>query len=102
MTAAERTVPWIAAGVVVWALHFGAIYGSTAFACARRLDAQVPWAIGMATLVGGAAALALMAKGLRRRASFAGWMTTMVASAALLAMLWEASAVLGVPPCGLR
>lgn len=94
---------WIAAGALVWAAHFGAIYGYTAFACARGFDASVDLAVGAATIIACIAALALVARGLRRSASpFTGWMSAMVTMTALLAVLWEGSSVLGGTPCGLR
>jgi hypothetical protein len=86
----------ISAGAIVWALHFAAIYGVTALACARNLPGLVPWAVGIATALAAAAAVALIAV---RTPDFAGWVASGVAALALLAILWEAASVLVVPAC---
>lgn len=88
----------ISAGVIVWVLHFGFIYGVTALACARGLPAVVPWVIGGATAVAGAACLALIARE-RRRQGFEAWLAIGVAAAALLAIVWETLPVFMVPIC---
>lgn len=93
---------WMAAGMAVWALHFAAIYGFTGLACARQWEAQVPWAVGGATLLAAAATGLVVLKGWRGRAIFTGWLTAATAALSLLAILWEGLSVLGVPPCGLR
>ena len=99
----------ISAGVIVWAVHFGIIYGYTGLACARRFDpsgmtwlALVPWVIGVTTLVGAVLTLALIAPALRARgrADFAQWMGACVAALALVAILLEGVAVVWVPVCG--
>lgn len=103
MQARDRHPLWILAGGAVWALHFGTMYGYTAYACSRGEPHGIDWAIGVATLVAALATIALALDGHRRRASFNGWMTASVASAALLAIVWEGATVLpGVAPCGLR
>ena len=99
----------ISAGIIVWAVHFGAIYGYTGLACAR-LDAEsadlwrglVPWVIALTTVLAAAAALAFAMPVLRsrRRAPFVEWMSGWIAVLALLAIVLEASAVLWVPACG--
>jgi hypothetical protein len=88
----------ISSGAIVWALHFAAIYGITALACARGLPAAVPWTIGIATALAVAAAAACVALGLRA-AGFAGWLTAAVAGLALMAIVWEAVPVFVVPAC---
>ena len=91
---------WISSGILLWALHFTAIYGFTALACARDFPRAVPWVIGAATLVAAALAVALIATRWRRRGDFLDWITAGVAAFALLAILWEAFPVLVVPACG--
>lgn len=87
------------AGVVIWALHFAAIYAFTGVACARHVPGPVPLAIALATLVGaGACALIVIAE-LRQRQGFESWMTGGLAAVALLAIVWEAVPVLVVTPC---
>ena len=46
-----------------WALHFAVVYGYTGLACARALDRSVPWVVGVSTLVLGAVAALLFARG---------------------------------------
>lgn len=92
-------VLWIASGVIVWALHFTALYGFTALACARGFPRAVPGFIVTATLVAGALAVALMVKGYRRRSEFIDWMTASVAGLALIAILYESIGVFLVPLC---
>ena len=90
----------IALPIVVWALHFGAIYGFTGLACARGWESAVPWTVGGATLVAGAAAAALVLKNVST--DFLRWMTATLAALALLAILFEGLPVLMVPACGSR
>lgn len=88
----------MSSGAIVWAMHFAAIYGITALACARGLPAVVPWAIGTATVLAFAAAVAITALG-ARAAGFTGWMTAAISGLALIAMAWEAIPVFVVPAC---
>lgn len=88
----------VAAGPIVWALHFAAIYGFAGVACARSLPAAVPWAVGVATLLAGAACLLILHRELRRT-PFTSWLAAGLAAFALLAVLWEAAPGLVVPPC---
>lgn len=93
---------WITAGVIVWALHFTAIYGYAGYACARGMAQSVPWVVALATL---AATLALVVVGVRaflRRAGFVPCITAAVAAIALYAILLEAITALWVAPCVAR
>lgn len=99
----------ISAGGIVWAMHFGIVYGYTGLACARRFDpsgatwvALVPWVIGAATLLAVAATVVLIAPALRAegRVDFSRWMGAWVAALALVAIVLEGVAVLWVPVCG--
>lgn len=87
------------AGVVIWALHFAAIYGFTAIACARRLPASVPLAVALATVVGAGACALIVISEMRHRQGFESWMTLGLAAIALLAIVWEAVPALVVTPC---
>jgi hypothetical protein len=98
----------ISGGVIVWAVHFGIIYGYTGLACARRFDpsgtiwiALVPWVIGGATLVAAVLTLALIVPALRARGriDFLRWMGARVAALALVAILLEGVAVVWVSVC---
>lgn len=94
-----RTALSLSAGPITWALHFAAIYGFTGVACARGLATAVPWAIGIATLAAGAACVAIVVAGMRRREEFEAWLSASLAGLALLAIAWEALTVLLVRPC---
>jgi hypothetical protein len=92
-----RELAWLSAGAAIWAVHFGALYGMTAVACARGLSEAVPWtvAIGGAT----AAALLLTVIARARRGTFVGWIAAASAAAALFAVVLESAAGLLMPPC---
>ena len=89
----------ISAGAIVWALHFAALYGITALACARGFAGQVPWAIGIATLVAIGLVLFVIWISFKDIGAFANWLSAAVAGLALLAIVWEAFSVLLVPAC---
>jgi hypothetical protein len=91
------TILRISSGVVVWALHFGFLYGFTGLACARGFPHLVPWAAGAATVVAATAAAAILLKNLS--SEFTRWLTASLAVAALLAILWEGATVFMVPMC---
>lgn len=90
----------MSSAIIVWAVHFTAIYGFTGLACARGFASAVPWVIGAATLLAATAVLAIIAHGYRRRAAFEAWMSATLGGFALLAIAWEAIPVLVVPACG--
>jgi uncharacterized protein involved in cysteine biosynthesis len=107
------------AGLLIWAAHFGVIYGVTALVCARRLAdvailglGLVPFTIAIATLIALLAAglvLALAVGDLRaaRHAPerdqtrvFLSYMTATVAGLAIVAIAWDAlPALIVVPAC---
>jgi hypothetical protein len=87
----------VSLGIVVWALHFAAIYGFTALACARGFGASAPWVVGAATAVAAAAAIAVIVTHLSPE--FTRWMTAAVAGLALVAIVWEGLPALMVPAC---
>jgi predicted transporter len=90
----------MSAGALVWAAHFAAIYGATAFACARGDPRVVPWVVALSTLVGVAFSVAIIVRSYPRRDDFTHWMAAAVAAMATIAMLWEAMAGLVVRTCG--
>jgi hypothetical protein len=99
----------MSAGIIVWAVHFGVIYGFTGLACARRYEPSgamwvglVPWVIGIATVLAAAIALKFVLPLARRPrdARFVDWMTGWVAVLAIGAIVLEAITVLWVPACG--
>jgi cytochrome c len=89
----------IAAGIGIWALHFGAIYAIAAIACARNAASVIPWSIGAVTAIALVAALVVIAGSIRKRSGFAAWMTIAVAAIAAVAIVFEAIAVALVPAC---
>lgn len=91
---------WISAGVIVWAAHFAAIYGFTALACARGLPQAVAPVVATATVLALAALVPVLARGIRRRGEFEGWLSAAIAGFALVAIAWEGMTVLFVAPCG--
>ncbi len=104
------------APLLIWAVHFLAIYAFTAIACERRFAdtnwlgvGVVPWTIGALTLVATAAALVTIWLALRdvpgraprsETSQFVHWMTAAFGALTLLAILWEALPVLLIPVCG--
>lgn len=90
------------AGVAVWGLHFGAVYGGTALACARGVPQAAPWAVALATVCAIVALLWVVRAGWRERPAFEPLLSASLAGFALLAVLWEAAPALWVPACGGR
>jgi hypothetical protein len=90
---------WISSGIVVWALHFTALYSLTALACARGQAQAVPWIVVFATLIAAMVAIGILVKGYRGRPAFIEWMTMSVAALALIAIAYEAAAGLLSPLC---
>lgn len=89
----------MSSGVIVWALHFSAIYGLTGLACARGLDWLVVPSIAVATALALIAMVPILAIGIRARAQFEYWMTASIAALALVGIVWEAITVFLVPIC---
>lgn len=84
--------------IAIWAVHFTASYGFTAFACARQMSGAVPWVVGVASALALAAliAIAVRSAGASRLpdALAAG-----LSGLAMIAVVWEASALIWVPAC---
>lgn len=92
-------VAWMASGALVWALHFAALYGVTALACARGFAHAVPWVAGAASLAALAAMLLIIARHLKRRTEFESWMALSIASLALVGIAYTTVPVYLVRPC---
>lgn len=122
-TEVEGFAPILAAlaGMLVWAIHFGAVYVATAIACARGFAELVVAGLPLIpAMVLGATALALAAVGWiaarayrRLRSDLSGedgeddpqfliWFTLAVALASALAIVWEGIPVLIVGACAPR
>lgn len=95
-----RAILLMSSGVIVWALHFAAIYGFTALACARGFPQAVPWVVAIATAAAVAAVLFFIVVSWKQENhDFEAWMTRGIAGFALVAILWEAIPVWVVPTC---
>lgn len=99
----------MSAPILVWAAHFGTIYGYTGLACARRFHdsgaawiAAVPWVIGIATIVATVLMVCLIAPALRapRRPGFVEWISAAIAGLALIGVFYETIPVFMLPVCG--
>jgi len=91
---------FMSSGVVVWALHFSAIYGVTGLACARAWTWLVAPSAAFSTALAFIAIGVILAVALPRRAQFEYWMSACLAGFALAGIAFEALAVLLVPVCG--
>lgn len=104
-------VLWAVLGLLVWAVHFFAVYAANALACERAWAGAVPAAVAVAT------ALALAALGgvlwaarpaLRRAAAEGGeeeprfslWLSAATAALAALAVVFQAIPAALVGACG--
>jgi NO-binding membrane sensor protein with MHYT domain len=88
----------MSSGVIVWVLHFTAIYAFTALACARGFGGATFGAVAAATALAAVLALVIIVKNFD--AEFTRWLTAAIAGAALVAILWEGMTALLVPnPC---
>lgn len=123
MSAARDTMPAFevlrnAAGLALWAAHFGTIYAVNALACERGLAGTrllgLPWMqalVGLATL---ATLLPLgfllwsavsrldgpVTEGGEAEPRFTRWFAAATTGYAILAVLFQAAPALVVPPCG--
>jgi len=89
----------MSSGVIVWGLHFAAIYGATGIACARGAPQAALVAVALSTLLAVALLLPIIVWNWRRRAQFESWFAAATAALALLAVVWEALPALWVPAC---
>lgn len=89
----------IAAGGIAWALHFAAVYGATALACARSHAEVVPGIIAGATILAAGACVAVAIAGWRHREDFAASLSAGMGAIGFFAILLQAAPVLEVPPC---
>lgn len=88
--------------IALWAAHFTLAYGFTAYACARAMPGAIPWVVGAASA---AALLALAALAVpaairaARAPALADVLTSGLGGLAAIAVVWEASSLLGVQAC---
>jgi hypothetical protein len=95
----DRPAVAMSAPVVIWALHFGAIYGATGVACARGAPQAAVVAVGVATLLAAVLLLVVVVRAWARRVRFEAWIAAALGGFALLGVLWEAVPVLIVEAC---
>lgn len=93
------TMLWMSSGIVVWALHFTALYGYTALACARGLGVSVPWVAAAATAAALAAMGWIVLRTLPHRAEFNGWLTLAIVGLAVIGVVYETVPLFIVPIC---
>jgi hypothetical protein len=99
MTFVEATLR-MSAGVIIWSLHFLAVYGVTGLACARGRPDVVAPGVAIATALACAALVPLIVAGYRRRTVFEHWLSATVGAFALVAIVYEGIPVLLVRSCG--
>jgi hypothetical protein len=92
-------IVFMSSGVMVWALHFAAVYGITGLACARGWHSLVMPSIAVATAIAAIASLSIIAASLRRRTQFEYWMSASIAGLGLVAIVWETIPVFLLPIC---
>ncbi len=86
-------------GVVIWAAHFGIVYGGQAVACAAdRPGLVTPLVLG-ASAVALALLLVVALAARRHRHAFMGTMAMGIAALSALAVVWEAAPALALPSC---
>jgi hypothetical protein len=90
---------WMSSGILVWALHFAALYGFTSLACARGFGASIPWVAGTATAAALVAMTLIALRAAPRRAGFTAWMTLAIVGFAAIGVMYDAVPLLIVPPC---
>jgi hypothetical protein len=90
---------FMSSGVMVWALHFSAIYGITGLACARGWAGVVVPSVAVSTLLAVLAMVPILAVGVSRRGQFEYWLTACIAGLALVGIVWEAVTIFLVPAC---
>lgn len=107
MKAGTRDGLMMISGIIVWALHLGAIYGVTGLVCARTAvpgwpdPAMLPWFIGGATIVALAAVLGFVVPALRpgARRGARHWITAGIGGFAFVGILYQGLPALLVAPC---
>jgi hypothetical protein len=103
------------AGLLIWSLHFGAIYVFQALACARGFASREVAGVGIVTaFIAAATLLALLATAaviatgwrtpgpgveLTEHDEFLRRLTILVAGLSAVAIVWQALPVLMMPPC---
>ena len=97
-----RRTLFISAGILVWALHFTAIYGYTGLACARGWERSVTPTVTVMTVFASIAAAGVIYVAMRRREHFEHALAAGLAAFALLAILWEGAGVAFLVPCAAR
>ena len=107
----DRAFLRLFAGPLVWAVHFLGVYGVVGIICARQLHGVafsglgiVSWVVAAATAVSIAAVVLLTLRDARRQLphdnpSFTRWTSAALGLLSIVAIAWEAMAILLVPAC---
>lgn len=96
-TSRTASGPGVAAGIVIWALHFTVVYGYTALACARGYGAAITAVINAATVLAACAAALVTWRSMHTAER--DWLGAGVAGLALFAIVLEGLPVWIVSPC---
>lgn len=106
-----RTLLFMTAGPLVWAVHLAFIYVMTALVCARpvatsawRNEDMLLWALGLAAIIAIAIILWITLRGFRSGGSrenirFVEWTALALAALAIYAIVLETLPILLVPAC---
>ncbi|MCW5695586.1 MAG: hypothetical protein KIS96_02505 [Bauldia sp.] len=100
---AAAALPFLFAGLIVWAVRFLAVYGFTAIACVNGWSGAVPVVIVAASVVAIAVNGVVIAAGLRRNGSeagrFLGLIAAAVAALSIIAIVFETLPAFLVDAC---
>ncbi|HZW11971.1 MAG TPA: hypothetical protein VFF81_02105 [Noviherbaspirillum sp.] len=107
----DRAFLRLFAAPLVWALHFLAVYGAIGIICARRMHGLTllgldiaSWVVAATTVASVAAVFLLSLRGAagqppQDNASFTRWTGAALGVLSIIAIAWEAMAILLVPAC---
>jgi hypothetical protein len=87
-------------GMLIWAAHFGFLYGFAGLACARGFGVSLPLAIAAATVLALAASAWLLVEAVRAGLQdFLDWLAATGTALAIVAILWQTLPILLAPRC---
>lgn len=93
-------VAWrLSAGILVWAVHFGLLYGASSLACAAGRPGLALWSIVVSTLLALAALSGVVVQGWRQRTRFERWLQSALGLFALSGVLLNVLPVLVLEVC---
>lgn len=93
-------VAWrLCAGILVWAVHFGLLYGFSSLACAAGSPTLALWGIVVATALALAALSVIVQQGWRQHTRFERWLQAALGLFAFAGVLLNALPVLLLEVC---